>query len=303
MAYHFHRATPWGCPPTWRDSAYPGADAAAAAAVAWGISRFRCQACGFGFPAWLGGIAERCIGWGAQASNEDCGTSIADLRVAMPFAADDIGSLPRCCLHVAAQFRRRASGFRFCHVAGWRCRLDHVVPRISLAWPQWRSQPSTSTRRFHCAVHPRAALCSLMLGFPVDAFRFRSRRTRAGVSSYLGTRHRSSRRVRVTHPHADHYVECRGDCEFHPRQLWMYRTNRWAKWQDRWQARRAGMNVSVKKEDDHRLRWCAFRMAAPDATKSPGRCVRRRLPRYYGTFAGRPLCSSDAERPAERGGG
>jgi competence protein ComEC len=309
MAFHFHRATTMGMPANL--AVIPLTQVlmpAAAAAVGLGyISTTLAR------PAvWISGLALEGIAgtvhWlgGAQL----IGTSIADLRVAMPSLAMILASIGALTLAlVAVQVRRtRAAAFASIvlvfAVASWIAFIPsrpHLRPgameMTTIDVGQGDSillvTPAGRTMLIDAGGLPEWMHSDFDLGEQV-------------VSSYLWNRgidHLDI--VVITHPHADHLGGMPAViANFHPRELWLSI--------DKpvgqlllivQQAQRAGMNVSVKKEgDEFDYGGVHFRMLAPGRDQITGSmrpnddCLVFTAT-YGGTGA---LLEGDAERPAEQ---
>ena len=279
MAYHFHRATTMGMPANL--AVIPLTQVlmpAAAAAVGLGyISTALAR------PAvWVSGLALEGIAgtvhWlgGAQV----IGTSIADLRVAMPSLAMIVTAIAELVLAMLAA--RRAGWIAFVSVtllfvvAGW---IAFVPSR-----PHFRSGVMEMTAidvgqgDSILLVTPEGRAILIDAGGLPQWMHSDFDLGEQVVSAYLWNRgidHLDV--VIITHPHADHLGGMPAVmANFHPRELWVSI--------DRpvgelapvvAQAERAGIKVSVKKRATNsimgeRIFACLLR----DATKSRGRCSR-----------------------------
>ncbi len=309
MAYHFHRATTMGMPANL--AVIPLTQVlmpAAAAAVGLGY-----LSTALAKPAvWISGLALEGIAgtvhWlgGARV----VGTSIADLRVAMPSLAMIVASIAALILAmVAARFRRTrlaafASVALLFGVAGWIAFVPSrahvhagVMEMTTIDVGQGDSillvTPAGRVLLIDAGGLPQWMHSDFDLGEQV-------------VSSYLWNRgidHLDV--VAITHPHADHLGGMPAViANFHPRELWMSI--------DRpvdalaaivAQAERAGMSVSVKKEGDQfDYGGAHFHMLAPGRDQVTGSmrpnddCLVFTA-QFGGTTA---LLEGDAERPVER---
>jgi competence protein ComEC len=262
--------------------------------------------------AWVAGLALEGIAgtvhWlgGAQL----IGTSIADLRVAMPSLAMILASIAALMLAMlAAQIRRTrlpafASVALLFGVAAWIAFVPsrpHLRPGVmemtTIDVGQGDSillvTPEGRTLLIDAGGIPQWMHSDFDLGEQV-------------VSSYLWNRGIDHLDVVViTHPHADHLGGMPAViANFHPRELWMSI--------DKpvgqlglivAQAQRAGMTVSMKKEGDQfDYSGLHFRMLAPGRDQVTGSmrpnddCLV-----FTATFGGTTaLLEGDAERPAER---
>jgi len=313
MAYHFHRATTMGMPANL--AVIPLTQVlmpTAAAAVGLGyISTALAQ------PAvWISGLALEGIAgtvhWlgGARGVGTIAGTSIADLRVAMPSLAMILASVAALLLAMfAARFRRTllaafASVMLLFGMAAWiafapsRAHLHAGVMEITTIDVGQGDSILLVTPRGRALLIDAGGLPQWMhsdfdLGEQV-------------VSSYLWNRgidHLDI--VAITHPHADHLGGMPAViANFHPRELWMSI--------DRpvgalaaivAQAERAGISVSVKKEgDEFDYGGAHFHMLAPGRDQVTGSmrpnddCLVFTA-QFGGTTA---LLEGDAERRAER---
>jgi competence protein ComEC len=307
MAYHFHRATTMGMPANL--AVIPLTQVlmpAAAAAVALGyISTTLAR------PAvWVSGLALQGIAgtvhWlgGAHV----IGTSIADLRVAMPSLLMIVASLAVLALAMLAARRAPltalASLIALFGVAAWIAFIPshpHIRPGVmemtTIDVGQGDSilmvTPEGRTLLVDAGGLPHWMHSDFDLGEQV-------------VSSYLwkrGIDHLDV--VAITHPHTDHLGGMPAViANFHPRELWLSIDNPvGALASIVTQAQTAGMQVSVKKEGDQfDYGGAHFRMLAPGRDQITGSmrpnddCLV-----FTATFgATTALLEGDAERPAER---
>ncbi|MGP8142682.1 MAG: ComEC/Rec2 family competence protein [Terriglobales bacterium] len=309
MAYHFHRATTMGMPANLvviplTQVLMP----AAAAAVGLGyISTTLAK------PAvWVSGLALEGIAGTVHflGGAHLAGTSIADLRVAMPSIAMIVASIAALTLAMLAARIRRTRWAAFASVvlvfgvAAWIAFVPSrphlragVMEMTAIDVGQGDSillvTPEGRTLLIDAGGIPQWMHSDFDLGEQV-------------VSPYLwhrGIDHLDL--VVMTHPDADHYGGMPAVISnFHPRELWLSI--------DRpvgafaavvAQARRAGITISVKKEgDEFDYGGAHFHMLAPGRDQVTG--LRRAnddclvfTAAYLGTTA---LLEGDAERPAER---
>ena len=307
MAYHFHRATTMGMPANL--AVIPLTQVlmpAAAAAVGLGyISTALAK------PAvWISGLALQGIAgtvhWlgGARV----IGTSVADLRVAMPTLWMIIASIAALALAMVAARRARlvtsGSLMLVFGVAAWiafvpsrpRTRRQ-VMEMTTIDVGQGDSilmvTPEGRTLLVDAGGLPQWMHSDFDLGEQV-------------VSSYLWNRgidHLDI--VAITHPHADHLGGMPAViANFHPQELWISIDNPvGALAPIVAQAQKAGMRVSVKKEGDQfDYGGAHFRMLAPGRDQITGSmrpnddCLV-----FTATFgATTALLEGDAERSAER---
>ena len=309
MAYHFHRATTMGMPANL--AVIPLTQVlmpTAAAAVGLGyISTALAK------PAvWISGIALEGIAgtvhWlgGAQL----IGTSIADMRVAMPSLAMILASIAALALAMLlAQFRRTrweavASVALLFSVAVW---IAFVPSR-----PQLRAGVMEMTAidvgqgDSILLVTPEGRVLLIDAGGLPQWMHSDFDIGEQVVSSYLWNRGIDRLDVVViSHPHADHLGGMPAViANFHPRELWISIDKPVGELAPIVaQAQRAGMKVSVKKEDDQSDYGGAhFHILAPGRDQITGSM----LPNdeclvFTATFGGTTaLLEGDAERPVER---
>ncbi len=309
MAYHFHRATTMGMPANL--AVIPLTQAlmpSAAAAVGLGyISTTLAK------PAvWISGFVLESIAgtvhWlgGAQVA----GTSIADLRVAMPSLAMILASLAALTLAMFATRIRRTRWAAFAAVA--------VVFAVAVWIAFVPSRPHIRAGVMEMTAIDVGQGDSILLVTPQG----RALLIDAGglpqwmhsdfdlgeqvVSSYLWNRgidHLDV--VAITHPHADHLGGMPAViANFHPRELWISIDKPVGELAPVVaQALRAGMKVSVKKEGDQfDYGGTHFHMLAPGRDQITGLmrpnddCLV-----FTATFRGTAaLLEGDAERPVER---
>ncbi|MGD1215823.1 MAG: ComEC/Rec2 family competence protein [Terriglobales bacterium] len=309
MAYHFHRATTMGMPANL--AVIPLTQVlmpTAAAAVGLGyISTMLAK------PAvWISGLALEGIAgtvhWlgGAQVA----GTSIADLRVAMPSLAMILASIAALALAMlAAQIRRArlaafASVVLLFGVAVWIAFVPSrphlragVMEMTTIDVGQGDSillvTPEGRALLIDAGGLPQWMHSDFDLGEQV-------------VSSYLWNRGIDRLDVvAITHPHADHLGGMPAViANFHPRELWVSIDKPVGQLAPIVaQAQKAGMKVTVKKEGDQfDYGGAHFHMLAPGRDQITGSmrpnddCLV-----FTATFGGTTaLLEGDAERPAER---
>jgi|CZKY01.1.fsa_nt_gi competence protein ComEC len=309
MAYHFHRATTMGMPANL--AVIPLTQVlmpAAAAAVGLGyISSTLAK------PAvWISGLALEGIAgtvhWlgGAQV----IGTSIADLRVAMPSLTMILASIAALALAMlAAQTRRTrlaafASVVLLFGVAVW---IAFVPSRPHLrAGVMEMTAIDVGQGDSILLVTPKGRALLVDAGGLPQWMHSDFDLGEQVVSSYLWNRGIDHLDVVViTHPHADHLGGMPAViANFHPRELWLSIDKPVGELLPIVaQAQRAGMEVSVKKEGDQfDYGGVHFHMLAPGRDQITGLmrpnddCLV-----FTATFGGTTaLLEGDAERPAER---
>jgi competence protein ComEC len=307
MAYHFHRATTMGMAANL--AVIPLTQMlmpAAAAAVSLGyISTALAK------PAvWISGLALEGIAgtvhWlgGPQA----VGTSIADMRVAMPSMAMVLASIAALVLAMLAVRRARLAAFAsvalLFAVAVWVAlvpsrphlrpgRMEMTTIDVGQGDSILLVTPDGHTMLIDAGGLPQWMHSDFDLGEQV-------------VSTYLWNRGIDHLDVVViTHPHADHLGGMPAViANFHPRELWMSVDKPVGELSAIvGQAQRAGMTVSVKKEGDQfDFGGAHFHMLAPGRDQITGSmrpnddCLV-----FTATFGETTtLLEGDAERPAER---
>jgi competence protein ComEC len=309
MAYHFHRATTMGMPANL--AVIPLTQVlmpAAAAAVGLGyISTTLAK------PAiWISGLALEGIAGTVHflGGAHLAGTSIADLRVAMPSLAMIMASIAALAFAMlAAQIRRTrwaafASVLLLFGVADWIAFVPSrphlrtgVMEMTAIDVGQGDSillvTPEGRALLIDAGGLPHWMHSDFDLGEQV-------------VSSYLWNRGMDHLDIVViTHPHADHLGGMPAViANFHPRELWVSIDKPVGELAPIVaQAQRAGMEVSVKKDGDQfDYGGAHFHMLAPGRDQVTGSmrpnddCLV-----FTATFGGTTaLLEGDAERPAER---
>ena len=307
MAYHFHRATTMGMPANL--AVIPLTQVlmpAAAAAVGLGyISTALAK------PAvWVSGLALEGIAgtvhWlgGAQL----IGTSIADLRVAMPSLAMILASIAALMLAMLVARRSRlaasASVALLFGVAAW---IGFVPSRPHLhAGVMEMTAIDVGQGDSILLVTPEGRALLIDAGGLPQWMHSDFDLGEQVVSSYLWNRGIDRLDVVViTHPHADHLGGMPAViANFHPRELWLSIDKPVGELAPIVaQAQRAGMKVSIKKEGDQfEYGGAHFHMLAPGRDQITGSmrpnddCLV-----FTATFGGTTaLLEGDAERPVER---
>jgi competence protein ComEC len=314
MAYHFHRATTMGMPANL--AVIPLTQVlmpAAAAAVGLGyISTTLAE------PAvWISGLALEGIAgtvhWlgGAQGVGmKIAGTSIADLRVAMPSLAMILASIAALLIAMLAAQHRRTGLASFASVAllfGVAVWIAFVPSRPHLrAGVMEMTTIDVGQGDSILLVTPEGRAMLIDAGGLPQWMHSDFDLGEQVVSSYLWNRgidHLDV--VAITHPHADHLGGMPAViANFHPRELWMSIDKPVGELAAIVaQAQRAGMNVAVKKEGDQfDYGGAHFHMLAPGRDQITGSmrpnddCLVFTAT-FHETAA---LLEGDAERPAER---
>jgi competence protein ComEC len=313
MAYHFHRATTMGMPANL--AVIPLTEVLMPAAAAVGLGYISST---LAKPAvWISGLAldgiAGTVHWlgGAPITGKTViGTSIADLRVAMPSLTMILASIAALALAMlAAQiYRARLAAFAsvvlLFGVAVWIAFVPSrphlrsgVMEMTTIDVGQGDSillvTPEGRTLLIDAGGLPQWMHSDFDLGEQV-------------VSSYLWNRgidHLDV--VAISHPHADHLGGMPAViANFHPRELWVSIDNPGGELLPIVaQAQRAGMEVSVKKEGDQfDYGEVHFHMLAPGRDEITGSmqpnddCLV-----FTATLGGTTaLLEGDAERPVER---
>jgi competence protein ComEC len=312
MAYHFHRATTMGMPANL--AVIPLTQVlmpAAAAAVGLGyISSTLAK------PAvWISGLALEGIAgtvhWlgGAQGVGmKIAGTSIADLRVAMPSLMMVLASIAALALAMIAARRARLAAFAsvvlLFGVAVW---IAFVPSRPHLrAGVMEMTAIDVGQGDSILLVTPQGRALLIDAGGLPQWMHSDFDLGEQVVSSYLWNRGIDHLDVVViTHPHADHLGGMPAViANFHPRELWLSIDKPVGELLPIVaQAEREGMKVSVEKEgDEFDYGGAHFRMLAPGRDQITGSmrpnddCLV-----FTATFGGTTaLLEGDAERPVER---
>jgi competence protein ComEC len=309
MAYHFHRATTMGMPANL--AVIPLTQVlmpAAAAAVGLGyISTALARPA-----AWVAGVALEGIAGTVHwlGGTQLAGTSVADLRVAMPTLAMILVSVAALVMAMLATQIRRTRWVAFGSVAllfgvaAWIAFVPSrphvrsgVMEMTTIDVGQGDSillvTPEGRTLLIDAGGLPQWMHSDFDLGEQV-------------VSSYLWNRGIDRLdAVAITHPHADHYGGMPAVmANFHPQELWLSIDRPMGDFAAVVaQAERAGMKLSVKKEgDEFDYGGAHMRVLAPGRDQVTG-SVRPNddclvfTAAFGGTAA---LLEGDAERPAER---
>jgi len=309
MAYHFHRATTMGMPANL--AVIPLTQVlmpAAAAAVGLGyISTALARPA-----AWVAGVALEGIAGTVHwlGGTQLVGTSVADLRVAMPTLAMILVSVAALVMAMLATQIRRTRWVAFGSVAllfgvaDWIAFVPSrphvrsgVMEMTTIDVGQGDSillvTPEGRTLLIDAGGLPQWMHSDFDLGEQV-------------VSSYLWNRGIDRLdAVAITHPRADHYGGMPAVmANFHPRELWLSIDRPMGDFAAVVaQAERAGMKLSVKKEgDEFDYGGAHMRVLAPGRDQVTG-SVRPNddclvfTAAFGGTAA---LLEGDAERPAER---
>ncbi|MGB9084134.1 MAG: ComEC/Rec2 family competence protein, partial [Terriglobales bacterium] len=309
MAYHFHRATTMGMPANL--AVIPLTQVlmpAAAAAVGLGyISTALARPA-----AWVAGVALEGIAGTVHwlGGTQLVGTSVADLRVAMPTLAMILVSVAALVMAMLATQIRRTRWVAFGSVAllfgvaAWIAFVPSrphvrsgVMEMTTIDVGQGDSillvTPEGRTLLIDAGGLPQWMHSDFDLGEQV-------------VSSYLWNRGIDRLdAVAITHPHADHYGGMPAVmANFHPQELWLSIDRPMGDFAAVVaQAERAGMKLSVKKEgDEFDYGGAHMRVLAPGRDQVTG-SVRPNddclvfTAAFGGTAA---LLEGDAERPAER---
>src|ERR1017187_7753678 len=314
MAYHFHRATTMGMPanlavipltqvlmPTAAAAVGLGYISTALAKPAVWISGMALEGIA-GTVHWLGGAE--------GVAMKIAGTSIADLRVAMPSLAMIVASITALALAMlSARLRRTrlavfASVVLLFGVAGW---IAFVPSRPHLhAGVMEMTTIDVGQGDSILLVTPEGRALLIDAGGLPQWMHSDFDLVEQVVSSYLWNRGIDRLDVVViSHPHADHLGGMPAViANFHPRELWISIDKPVGQLAPIVaQAERAGMKVSVKKEGDQfDYGGVHFHMLAPRRDQITGLmrpnddCLV-----FTATFGGTAaLLEGDAERPAER---
>ena len=309
MAYHFHRATTMGMPANL--AVIPLTQVlmpAAAAAVGLGyISTALARPA-----AWVAGVALEGIAGTVHwlGGTQLAGTSVADLRVAMPTLAMILVSVAALVMAMLATQIRRTRWVAFGSVAllfgvaAWIAFVPSrphvrsgVMEMTTIDVGQGDSillvTPEGRTLLIDAGGLPQWMHSDFDLGEQV-------------VSSYLWNRGIDRLdAVAITHPHADHYGGMPAVmANFHPRELWLSIDRPMGDFAAVVaQAERAGMKLSVKKEgDEFDYGGAHMRVLAPGRDQVTGSVRPNDDCLVFTAAFGRTaaLLEGDAERPAER---
>jgi len=309
MAYHFHRATTMGMPANL--AVIPLTQVlmpAAAAAVGLGyISTALARPA-----AWVAGVALEGIAGTVHwlGGTQLVGTSVADLRVAMPTLAMILVSVAALVMAMLATQIRRTRWVAFGSVAllfgvaAWIAFVPSrphvrsgVMEMTTIDVGQGDSillvTPEGRTLLIDAGGLPQWMHSDFDLGEQV-------------VSSYLWNRGIDRLdAVAITHPHADHYGGMPAVmANFHPRELWLSIDRPMGDFAAVVaQAERAGMKLSVKKEgDEFDYGGAHMRVLAPGRDQVTGSVRPNDDCLVFTAAFGRTaaLLEGDAERPAER---
>jgi competence protein ComEC len=314
MAYHFHRATTMGMPanlavipltqvlmPTAAAAVGLGYISTALAKPAVWISGMALEGIA-GTVHWLGGAQ----GVGMKIA----GTSIADLRVAMPSLAMIVASITALALAMLAAQIRRTRWAAFASVAlvfGVAVWIAFVPSRPHLrAGVMEMTTIDVGQGDSILLVTPEGRALLIDAGGLPQWMHSDFDLGEQVVSSYLWNRGIDRLDVvAITHPHADHLGGMPAViANFHPRELWLSIDKPVGQLLPIVaQAERAGMKVSVKKEgDEFDYGGAHFHMLAPGRDQITGLmrpnddCLV-----FTATFGGTTaLLEGDAERLAER---
>jgi len=314
MAYHFHRATTMGMPANM--AVIPLTQVlmpTAAAAVGLGyVSTVLAK------PAvWISGLALEGIagtvhwlGGAPIAGRTVIGTSIADLRVAMPSLTMILASIAALALAMLAAQMRRTRWAAFASVAllfGVAVWIAFVPSRPHLrAGVMEMTTIDVGQGDSILLVTPEGRALLIDAGGLPQWMHSDFDLGEQVVSSYLWNRGIDRLDVvAITHPHADHLGGMPAViASFHPRELWLSIDKPVGQLLPIVeQAQRAGMKVSVKKEGDQfDYGGAHFLMLAPGRDQITGSMRPNDDCLVFTATFGRTtaLLEGDAERPAER---